>query len=288
MLGAAVRSLRRPHRVAQFDRREMRDRRAGMELIATWSETSTHADVGARSVESHAVAALAAGVALPTLETEAAAKLAQAEGLVTHLTSLILVDEAGAVQEGIPATRKVALPSPAGAVLAPLPGAICPASAPVGAPLWSDATSRAEAEAGRQRHEKARQQNAQMREDASVSRGRLLRRVSSMFRTRVAASDLAALAARIDWDTAPQRLQAGDLAALDGALAETIRRIASELFVAQEARVAGCEPVVFVIGLLAQAAARRSRTADRIARAILGERPTGEIFGEIDRLVHAW
>jgi hypothetical protein len=34
------------------------------------------------------------------------------EGLVTHLTSLILIDEAATQEASIPATRKVALPTP--------------------------------------------------------------------------------------------------------------------------------------------------------------------------------
>jgi hypothetical protein len=126
-----------------------------------------------------------------------------------------------------------------------------------------------------------------------ASHGRSLRsRVAGLFGARRPAAppiaSLAALAAGIDWDAAPQRLQAGDLAGLDGALADAIRRIAAELFVIQEARNAGCDPVVFVIALLAKTVARRSRTADRIARAILGDRPTGESFGEIDRLVRTW
>ena len=36
-----------------------------------------------------------------------ASKLAVGESLVTHLTSLVLVDEEGPVQEGLPVTRKV-------------------------------------------------------------------------------------------------------------------------------------------------------------------------------------
>lgn len=70
---------------------------------------------GEAVAQAPAVAALAAGMALPVLDAERAAALAQAEGLVTHLTSLVLVDEAGSVQEGIPATRKIALPAPAAA-----------------------------------------------------------------------------------------------------------------------------------------------------------------------------
>src|SRR5262249_9029048 len=65
------------------------------------------------TLEARAVAALAAGMILPTLDADAAARLAEAEGLVTHLTSLVLVDEESAAQQSIPATRKVALPAPA-------------------------------------------------------------------------------------------------------------------------------------------------------------------------------
>ncbi len=45
----------------------------------------------------------------------AAAKLAEAEGIVCHLTSLVLVDEAGVRHEGIPASRKVELLAPSAA-----------------------------------------------------------------------------------------------------------------------------------------------------------------------------
>jgi hypothetical protein len=118
------------------------------------------------------------------------------------------------------------------------------------------------------------------------------RRVDALFGARRSAAppiaSLAALAARIDWDASPPRLQAGDLAGLDGPVADAIRRIAAEPFVVREARNAGCDPVVLVIALLAKTVARRSRTADRIARTLIGERPTGDIFGEIDRLMRSW
>ena len=42
------------------------------------------------------------------------------EGLVTHLTSLVLVDEAGAVQETVPAMRKIPLPTPPPAFVPPV------------------------------------------------------------------------------------------------------------------------------------------------------------------------
>ena len=80
-----------------------------MTLTAAWKEVKGSIE---ETAERRAVAALAASVALPSLDTESASQLAETEGLVTHLTSLVLVDEAGAVQDGIPAARKVALPAP--------------------------------------------------------------------------------------------------------------------------------------------------------------------------------
>ena len=111
-LAAALRSLRtRHHAVSPIsgEPQHVSVRRAGMTLTATWQEADGSTE---QSAEMRAVAALAGSFALPALEIENAAQLAEAEGLVTHLTSLVLVDEAADVQEGIPATRKVALPAP--------------------------------------------------------------------------------------------------------------------------------------------------------------------------------
>src|SRR5579883_766094 len=310
MLGAAVRSLRMPHRAPQLDRREMRERRAGMELVATCNEAGVTAK-DQRSIESRAVAAIAAKLMLPTLEADVAAELAQTEGLVTHLTSLVLVDEAGAVQETVPAARKVALPSPAGhfsmgrgtrmlrnyhdVVNAPVPEPLkqlirgldstVDGGPKQAAPPPSDA-GRRQAEARRSREEEdlrrsaveARRSAEEERRVRSVSAarpaepssGRWLPRLTRLLAPSPPSSIMAALAARIDWDAAPQRLQAGDLAGLDGSLADAIRRIAAEPWVIKDARDAGCDPVVLVIALLAKAVAHSNRTADRIARAILG------------------
>lgn len=314
ILGAAVRSLRMSRQAPAFDGREMRERRAGMELVATWDAPSATAEKGKRTIESRAVAALAASLMLPTLDAEAAAALAQAEGLVTHLTSLVLVDEAGVMQEGVPATRKVALPSPATA------GLVLGASAASAAPMREQhrylacidfddydagpaakaavprdlgpAPTQAETRRDQEEIERAAAEARVRSAEEPRARARVGRRLAGMLRPRPPApkpfADLATLAARIAWDAAPQRLQAGDLAGVDTPLADAIRRIAAELFVIQEARSVGCEPVVFVIALLAKTVARRSRTAERIGRAILGDRATGEVFAEIDRLVRTW
>lgn len=62
-----------------------------------------------RSTVERAVAALFASLSFPHLSEADATELAQEESLVSHLTSLVLVDEEGAVAEGIPTRRRVPL-----------------------------------------------------------------------------------------------------------------------------------------------------------------------------------
>ena len=80
-------------------------------MSATWSGKPASGASG-RDTLSEPVAAYAANLALTSLSEATARKLAVGEGLVTHLTSLVLVDEEGPVQEGLPTTRKVNLPTP--------------------------------------------------------------------------------------------------------------------------------------------------------------------------------
>ena len=61
---------------------------------------------------SRSVAAVAAALAVAYMDEENAVALAEAEGIVCHLTSLVLVDEQGQAQEGIPAHRKIATTTP--------------------------------------------------------------------------------------------------------------------------------------------------------------------------------
>jgi hypothetical protein len=83
--------------------------RGGAVVKASWSETATvHTDEGIGA----GVAAFAAGLAIARMQEAAAAELAEREGLCSHLTSLVLVDEAAHTQDAIPAMRKILLPSP--------------------------------------------------------------------------------------------------------------------------------------------------------------------------------
>ncbi|MBY3155312.1 hypothetical protein HFO56_23600 [Rhizobium laguerreae] len=57
-------------------------------------------------------AAFAANLAVSALPTEAAGKLAEAVGIVTHLTSIVMVDHEGGEVDGIAVTRKIGLAEP--------------------------------------------------------------------------------------------------------------------------------------------------------------------------------
>src|SRR5262245_12212043 len=237
VLNAALCSLRTKHDpVSPITGRPQRIsvRRAGMTLTAEWQEVKGSMEGAER--ERRAVAALAASVALPALDTETAARFAESEGLVTHLTSLVLVDEHGAVQEGIPATRKVALPSPR------LMAAACQRG------IAFDLDDRAFSQP-------------------------IAPEPSRAFLPPIAGkssrADLSILANKIDWDAASQRLQAGDISALDRDVARAIQYAAALPEVVVLAQRLALHPVALVIGLIARSESSRSRSAARLAKAIL-------------------
>ena len=58
------------------------------------------------------MAAFATSLASASAEESIARRMAVAEGLVTHLTSLVLVDRDDVHNEGLPTTRKIDLPAP--------------------------------------------------------------------------------------------------------------------------------------------------------------------------------
>src|SRR5258705_271205 len=96
------------------------------------------------TAETRQIGATAAMLAIPLMQESEAKALAEAEGVVCHLTSLVLVDEAGARHEGLPAVRKVALVAPAMARAMAMPvGMLAPHDAPSAAPSASRSTGRA-------------------------------------------------------------------------------------------------------------------------------------------------
>jgi hypothetical protein len=215
-----------------------------MTLTAEWQDAKNSLEATA---ESRAVAALAASIALPALDSESAAQLAESEGLVTHLTSLVLVHEEGAVQEGLPATRKVALPTPR---LSAMPSV-------ASMHIMGD---------------KAEKQSLLARPESVLPRSSLHSDLlPSSTHSEPKHVDLSSLGARIDWDAAPQRLKAGDLSALDREVALAIYSAAAIPEVVAFARQLGLDPVALVVGLLARSESSISRSAARLAKAIFGD-----------------
>lgn len=258
--------------------------RSGAVIGAQWREA-------VRPLEdtplARAVAALAAGLALPALDDEAATALAEREGLVTHLTSLVLIDEAGAPQETVPAMRKIALPTPAAAL-----------ASPMAAPQPDRAhAARAEAEARARQAEllasaSAEQPTAASRRPDPTPGSRpgprlrdvvtglvpgLVRR--SVGIDKPAPPAVPPLAARrsIDWDADPAALQAGNLSVLDAEVAQAIRLAAARPEVMAFASRFGIDPVRLVLALLARSQAAASRSARRLARAMLAGVPEGQL-----------
>jgi hypothetical protein len=206
-------------------------------------------------VQSRSVAAIAASIALPLLDQERAAALAEVEGLVTHLTSLVLVDEAGEVQEGIPANRKIALPAPMASL------DCCALPAPAGV------VHRSYSRFGAVRNRVAPPVSGRMSKE--ISTGHAPVAPPSGFDD--SACSLSDTALGIDWDTSPNQLVAGDLSALDPENALLIRLAATRPEIIACAKQFNLDPVVLVVALLARSRSAADRSAARIAKAILGD-----------------
>ena len=109
-----MRQRRVDHAICEFDDSDapvrVRNSRGNALVEISWSEAK--AEGSNQDLFSRAVAAYAASLAFAGADEEKAAILAQAEGLVTHLTSLVLVVEQGPTEEALAKTVKVLLPSP--------------------------------------------------------------------------------------------------------------------------------------------------------------------------------
>jgi hypothetical protein len=103
---------------------------------------------------------------------------------------------------------------------------------------------------------------------------RLAGKVTGMFGRGMlerSGEDLSRIAKSMNWDFAPDRMQAGDLKGLASSVQEAIRKAAAKTEVMALARTLGVAPIVLVIGLMAHAVAQQNRSARRLARAILSD-----------------
>lgn len=212
--------------------------RGGMMVEARWTD-----EPAPEGDEARAIGAAAFALALPLLDEARAAELAAAHGIVCHLTSLILVDEAGEAQQGLPAMRKIPLEAPANMLMA---AAVPPAAMPraAGSPAPAAAMPHAAGMFSR------------------------LRKLVAPKASPPAPFGLAWTLEHIDWAGAPEQLRRGELDRLAPAVAEAILAAAKDSGIGALARILGVPPAVIVLALLARS--RGNRAALRFFRAVLG------------------
>jgi len=215
--------------------------RAG--LVATFTR-HPHAG-GPRTELERAIAALSASFAMAKMDEENAARLAEEERLVTHLTSLVLVDEAAASQPGLPAQRKIELPQPAAMGIrdhAPMPEA-----------SYSVALDRP-----------AILERRQLQRQMHFERDELFSQLD------VDSIEADGLARRIDWNSHLSQLLAGDASGLPFDIRYQLAALAATPDIFATAATLGITPLVLVIGLVASIAGNDgNRTAERLARHLL-------------------
>ena len=230
---------------------EMRLTRGNALIQATWGGAAAP---GERDLWVQGVAAHAAGLAIGSMDEAAARRFAINEGLVTHLTSLVLVDHDGERTQGLPMTRKVHLPTPSLALsLDAFPAAAyaVPPSAPAfmaSRPCLDVPTDELDLENWME----------------PVPAGTVF---------------LADIARKIDWNAHGSTLSAGLLDGLESGTAEAIRQLAAEQAVEQEARRLQITPLLLAIAMIAGWADGQSRQANRVQRRILRS-VDRKLFGE--------
>jgi hypothetical protein len=258
-LTQAIQSVRRPHE-SIVEAGDMIDRvstvRGGMQITATWAEQA-NGTAGKASLFSHAVAAIATRLLMPSLAEEKPAALAEAEGLVSHLTSLVLIDDTGSQQTTLPLTRKVPLATP-----------VTAATYALFAPrLRSRISAAPPADFG---DLKFSCHGSDFSFDLSPA--------ANKGRAAASRDRFDELAAKIDWSNAGAGLANGQLTRLPAEIVNEIQMLAQRPDIVQRAAELGLDPIKLVIALIARRVRARNRAAARVLRAIKGKRAISELM----------
>jgi hypothetical protein len=257
----------------------------GMRIAARWSLPREAAPVSDEEV-SRAVTAYAAWLALPRLEEEDAAALAEAEGVVCHLTSMVLVDEAGEAQKGLPAQRKVPLMTPRTAQsqrhVRPVASPEMPMMRAAMPPFAPDLDGpkfclRAAPEEGglfrKGRSPKKPRASAPSERTPPATPGRLARVLRRLRRP-----DLQRLRGQVDWSSHPDALRLGEWHGnIPPDVLAALQEVAQLAEVQQLAAALGLTPEMVALALLARAEAGADRGAARFARVVLGQADPAQV-----------
>jgi hypothetical protein len=239
VFAAAVEALRTP---AGMGEREPSKFHFGGQVINI--KRSRGEAVSGRTPFEHGVAAVAAALLLPRLGENDAANLAEAEGMVTHLTSLVLVDHAGATQEGLPLRRRVPLAEPA-----------------------SDISFMRVAASASPRPQSML---------SSITRHFASSQIQPV--TADLADKIRSLADAIDWDTQGPLIAQGDTAKLPAKIASDIAKLTRVTGLLRLARSYGADPLHLAILLIAWCASQSGdRAATRVFKVLEKEIGHGNI-----------
>lgn len=247
---AMLRAIRMPHVVpaSQSSKPEAISVARG----GTLAEAHWRTDTDMR--DNDPVRAYAASLALSAMGEKAAAALAEAEGLVTHLTSLVLVDDVGEAQQDLPTLRKVALETPRGARLMPMSSA-------------GDHSYAAAAPMARLSKRAAPVGGASILEESAVA---ACFRSVEFYPTR----RLHDLARQIVWSTGTPLLAKGDVSTLDGSALQLLREL--ELEFQEHADRAGVPVALLILLLAARLVAPGDRSAARVETMLWRRIPEGQ------------
>jgi hypothetical protein len=253
MMARLFAEMRRPHLSAvpiDGPPEEIEALIAGVRLTAIWER-----DVpGTRDNHSAVpVAAVAAALALPRMDESAGIELAVAEGLVSHMTSLILLDETEALKSGLSVLRKIPTRTPFYRIRAIAPLALSRSPRP-----------------NQRRRFRSFLDNGKTPEelgDQGVHDDGILPFL------RGAVTELRQIHSLIDWAKDSAALETGDLSCLPNWANKLCMEKANLSSVQDLASSLGVSAIIVVVGLLARQEGAADEAAETFARRVLGAAP---------------
>lgn len=216
-----------------------------------------------------AVAAATTGLVLPLIPQDSASKLAVSQGVLTRQTSLILIDEAGSGQKGLPAFRKVPLARPRVSQNRQ-------SSREYSASTFNDiglASSHQFASLSPPSSNRSASYDLTPSKSSIFERARdRITRGPAYALTEVLSQDVRKLAMEpsLDWAGHAAELAKGDTSSLPPLMREMITWTAAKRPIQGVARGLGLEPFLVVLGLIALTRSKTDRHAKRLASHLLG------------------
>ena len=259
VMTAAISALRRPT-IALPTVTNLPDEimllRNNVEIRANWTQDTC----GEKSSEiSKAATAVAASLVVNCATPAVAAKYAVSEGIVSHLTSLVLVDEVGDTQSELPTMRKIALPKTSSANAMHMFAAYGSSAVYESTSLRADSSSYS-----------ALSESAEFLRSSSPTRGRSDRQVfkSLSVPKPPARPDRLQVVRLIDWGDNPEGLIHGDFSGLHPEVQRLINELSCEKQLRRLSEQYEMPQEIVAIALLANFASDENPRARRVWSAI--------------------